>query len=354
MNANSILDVHPDAESLNAFAEQALAERERGLILAHLAGCSRCRQVVYLAQEVAAEMEPAVAAPTVRLENRRDSWFRSWWFAWAPVAALAVVVALAYVMHSRRVETVSEMAKVMPQTAPQNGGGNSGSPTQPTGVPATPVSAGPAPSEARERKKTPTSERSAQLTPSLSAAMATAPGANEPAVAALQKEQERASAASQSYVMAAKTMAQASGNESAKREEVDRIVTAAAPQFDASPAPPASFEAGARPRAGGVFAVYKGNDAELPSGLAVVSTASSQHRTLVVDKAGSVFLSEGSGGHWENVVRQWSGRAVKVRTQAAVQSSPFDATPSPDTVFEIVNDQGKVWVSTDGRTWKAK
>jgi hypothetical protein len=388
MNANSQLDVHPDAESLNAFAEQALAERERGQILAHLAGCSRCRQVVYLAHEAAAEMEPAVAAPAARHERRQESWFRSWRFAWGPVVALAAVVALAYVVHLRRVETVSEMAKVVPQTAPQNAGNNSGAATQATGVPVASASAAPAqaPSDAREQKKAPASGESARLMPSFSAAMASAAGANEsanagreeaamqpgafgtgysalgsaaelkrePAVAAWQKEQERAAATSQGYGMAAKTMAQASGSESAKREEADRIVTAATPHFDASPAPPASFEAGARPRAGGVFAVYKGKEAELPSGLAVVSTASSQHRTLAVDKAGSVFLSEDSGGHWESVARQWSGQAVAVRMQAAARANPSGAAPSPEAVFEIVNDQGQVWVSTDGRTWKAK
>jgi hypothetical protein len=388
MNANSQLDVHPDAESLNAFAEQALAERERGQILAHLAGCSRCRQVVYLAQEAAAEMERATTVPAVRPASRHESWFRNWRFTWAPVAALAAVVALAYVVHLRRVETVSEMATVAPQTAPQNAVSNSGAVTQATRVPAAPASAapGPKPSEIRERKKAPASVESAQLPPSFSAAIANAARANEPAnagseeaamlpgasgagysalgsaaelkrepaVAAWQKEQERAAAASQVHGMAAKSIAQASGSESAKREGTDRIVTAAAPQFDASRAPSASFEAGARPRAAGVFAVYTAKQAGLPSGLAAVSTATAQHRILAVDKAGTVFLSEDSGGHWESVARQWSGHAVAVRMQAAAKANPSVTVLSPEVVFEIVNDQSQVWVSTDGRTWKAK
>jgi hypothetical protein len=54
MNSTSQLDLHPDADSLNAFAEQALAVPEREQILAHLAGCSRCRQVIFLAQQAAA------------------------------------------------------------------------------------------------------------------------------------------------------------------------------------------------------------------------------------------------------------------------------------------------------------
>jgi hypothetical protein len=79
MNVKSQLDLHPDAESLNAFAEQALGERERGEILAHLAGCGRCRQVVFLAQEAAAmELEPemelvAAAAPAAQSSPEGDA-----------------------------------------------------------------------------------------------------------------------------------------------------------------------------------------------------------------------------------------------------------------------------------------
>jgi hypothetical protein len=386
MNANSKLDVHPDAEILNAFAEQALEERERGKIVGHLAACSRCRQVVYLAQEAAAEMVPSVSTPAVRLEGRRESWFKSWRFAWVPVAALAAIVALAYIVHVQRIETGSEMAKVTPQTAPQTAGSNSAAPAQATGVAGAPVSAGPAQSEAHARKKAPVSAESAPLMPSFSAAMATASGANEPlnavreeaamppgasgsgnsamgsgaelkqapAVTAWQKEQERAAPTAEVHGIFAKSMAQASENESAKREETDRIITAAAQQFDANPAPPASFEAGARPRAGGVFAVYKGKEGELPSGLAVVSTASSQHQTLAIDKAGSVFVREDSGGPWERIAKQWTGQAVAVRMQADLGANRSGNAPSPEAVFEIVNDLRQVWVSTDGRTWKAK
>jgi hypothetical protein len=386
MNANPKLDVHPDAETLNAFAEQVLAEKERGQIMTHLAECGRCRLVVYLAQEAAAEMVPPVATAAVPLEGRRESWFRSWRFALVPVAALAGIVALAYMVHVQRVETGSEMAKITPQTAPQNAGSNSGSPTQAIGVAAAPDSAGPPKSETRARKKASASAGSAPLLPPFSAAMATTVGANEPAdavreepalppgasgigystlgsaaklkrgpaVAAGQKEQERAAATAEFHGMAATTMAQASENMSAKHEEADRVLTAAAPQFEASPPPPASFEAGNLTKVGGVSALYKAKEAGLPSGLAAVSTVSAQKLVLALDKAGSVFLSEDSGGHWENVVRQWSGRAVAVRTQPAEQTIPSSATPSYIANFEIVNDQGQVWVSTNGRTWKAK
>ena len=53
MSARSQHGFHPGAESLSAFAEQALAERERAEVFAHLAVCGRCRRVVALAREAA-------------------------------------------------------------------------------------------------------------------------------------------------------------------------------------------------------------------------------------------------------------------------------------------------------------
>jgi len=79
VNSNLQLDLHPDADSLSAFAEQALGVAEREQILAHMTRCSRCRQVIYLAQKAAqAEaLEALSAMPSGR-------WYRSWRFAWFP------------------------------------------------------------------------------------------------------------------------------------------------------------------------------------------------------------------------------------------------------------------------------
>ena len=62
MNSNPKLEMHPDAESLNAFAEQALGEQEREQIVAHLAECGRCREVVFWRGSGAEEMAPELAA----------------------------------------------------------------------------------------------------------------------------------------------------------------------------------------------------------------------------------------------------------------------------------------------------
>jgi len=111
----------------------------------------------------------------------------------------------------------------------------------------------------------------------------------------------------------------------------------------------------------------------LPSGLRAVSKVTAQHRTLAIDSSGALFLSEDSGSKWEPVARQWSGRAVAVRLQdglkmsgavtaeakaAGAENEPgkseLGAEAAPDAVFEIVNDSDLVWISADGKTWKAK
>ena len=81
---------HPDADQLNAFIEGVLPEHERLESLAHLAACSRCRQLVFLAQE---------PAPMPVAANATRVW-RSW-FSLVPVfsAALAGVVFVAVFLH---------------------------------------------------------------------------------------------------------------------------------------------------------------------------------------------------------------------------------------------------------------
>ena len=412
MKKNAQLDFHPDAESLNAFAEQALGERERGEIVEHLAVCSRCRQVVFLAREAAeemvlpaaaAEMQPAFAAAASRADERGEPWYRNWRFAWVPVGAMAMVVTLAYVVHIRWVEMDAEMAKVTNQAAPQMGMYASQPATAPAKMQAAPAPAAPGPAQSKQRnlKAETRREEAAQLAFSApaapgppvppAAAPAAAPheGMNEPAEggsnkaaqapgvpassyqamsglagfgqqpadAAQKKDEERAESAGEMDGMAARKMERTSADEAAKQAQTDRLMSAAAPaaaseQVEVSPAPAVGRGAGGGRAASGAFAVYKAKAAGLPSGLAAVSTAVAQHSVLAVDKAGSVFLSGDSGIHWESVARQWNGRAVAVRTQAAAQAGASGGAGSSEAGFELVNDQGQVWASADGKTWK--
>src|SRR6266568_1685103 len=71
---------HPDPDLLTAFAEQALAKRERLHVLEHLAQCSECREIVSLAR-------PEIAEPqtSLKLFSLRSPILR-----WSAVAACVV------------------------------------------------------------------------------------------------------------------------------------------------------------------------------------------------------------------------------------------------------------------------
>ncbi|HEV2212602.1 MAG TPA: zf-HC2 domain-containing protein, partial [Gammaproteobacteria bacterium] len=119
MTATSQHEIHPDAEHLNAFAEQALSERERGEVLGHLAVCDRCRQVVALAREAAvAETAVGVVATAGKSKGQpRRVWWKEWRLALAPVAALAMTAVVVSYVYERRVERPAQMAQSTPPAA---------------------------------------------------------------------------------------------------------------------------------------------------------------------------------------------------------------------------------------------
>ena len=83
MNPTTQSGVHPDADSLNAFVEQVSPAAERQEILAHLALCGSCREVVFLAQQAAGA--EADARVVVASSEQSRSWRR--WFAPGPSVA---------------------------------------------------------------------------------------------------------------------------------------------------------------------------------------------------------------------------------------------------------------------------
>jgi Carboxypeptidase regulatory-like domain/Photosynthesis system II assembly factor YCF48/Putative zinc-finger len=78
-------DPHPPADALSAFAENALPRSERQHVLAHLASCSDCREIVYLAQPQETRTQP-VAVYRPRLMTHLA-------VRWAAVLAPVVIVA---------------------------------------------------------------------------------------------------------------------------------------------------------------------------------------------------------------------------------------------------------------------
>ena len=349
MNANTQFDLHPDAESLNAFAEQTLAERERGRSWRIWRGAAAAGKSCFLAQEAAAEMEPAVEVAALRPAVRRGSWLRSWWFVWTPTAALAAAVGVAVYVHVRRVEVESEMAKVTTQTAPRLGVSNAGpaaaAPEKKDEAEAR-VKPGPAQpaSEKRQAKKerpeAPTfaasppgafasesygmreSKRSEADVPAVASGAGNpeprtmAEARPEPAESAMRENQAQTSGAYESRAMDAAMAAKKSAR--AKTDELERSersggmqAAAASPSAQASPAPPPSYPLGAVLGPSGAFAAYKARPSELPSGLPAVSSVAAMSRMLAIDPAGSVFLSEDAGIRWKSVEKQWEGRAIR-------------------------------------------
>ena len=116
MNVTTHHEIHPGAEILSAFAEQALSAKDRSAVLSHLAVCSRCREIVALTREAAgAEVEPA--RPGV---VRPRAWWRSWGFVMAPAAAVAATAVIAIYVHQRDAERTAELAKLEQLHANEN------------------------------------------------------------------------------------------------------------------------------------------------------------------------------------------------------------------------------------------
>ena len=113
--------------------------------------------------------------------------------------------------------------------------------------------------------------------------------------------------------------------------------------------PASSFDIITQQQSAGSAASLKANSLRLPSGLTAVSSATSLHLVLEIDQAGTLFLSRDSGVNWEQVARQWTGRAVEVRAKTAMSGNA-----APAEIFELKNDAGSTWASADGKIWTAQ
>ncbi|MGB8031089.1 MAG: zf-HC2 domain-containing protein [Terracidiphilus sp.] len=401
MNVTGHHEIHPGAEMLSAFVELALSEKERGEVLKHLAVCGRCRQVVALAREAA---DAGIAAARHEVVQPR-AWWTSWGLVLAPAAAVAATTAIAVYVHERDVERRADVAKleqqqaiekapVLPQVPPQ--------PLVQSAPPAAPRSA-PARSQKTERtaaarpmsvaepdetaaapppvvinglfsshegpSATPGFERHRTAGEALSPTGA-APDHKMPAEAAVYDEERKkpTEEAEERHQFAAKAPVSSREHDSGSGAGGNgEPVDLSAQQVEPQPARTAGYlqlhelrsmvDAGTGP-----------NAFHLPSGLPAISIAFADHRMLAIDEAGTLFLSKDSGGTWDKVERQWTGRVVAVRRHADGIDT-MGATPAPETaghpagsgsasqpntVFELVNDQSQVWISLDGRIWTAK
>jgi len=128
--AEAAAGTHPEADVLTAFAEQTLAATEREGVLAHLAVCGDCREIVAMAlpEEAAAvrlpvESEEFATTAPARDVQQRARWSFGWGgLRWAALAAGVVVAVLAVrpmLEHPVKPAAVAEPGAVKPAITAQ-------------------------------------------------------------------------------------------------------------------------------------------------------------------------------------------------------------------------------------------
>ncbi|HMG87956.1 MAG TPA: zf-HC2 domain-containing protein [Terracidiphilus sp.] len=402
MNPTIQPGMHPDAESLTAFAEQVLPAAEREEILAHMSDCSRCREVVFLAQQAAVEDQPAPVAAAVDAPNRpRTSWF-NWKWAWIPAAACAGLIGVAVVQHSRRVATETQTAANVAPTDDLRTAGSpkaevqnpvtrnerqQAKPAKSSGIVAEREGIPPAPARDEAKKldeKKPADQKDValaavprlDLTPGVAggsihgpmAARAKASPIGGPSAANQFQQQNMANQqnmlqqssgaqfnAADKTVNAATTPRTESDTVTVQAQKVIPVQPAAAPASVQIPAIPTTEENKAAAPAN-LAEFRKKEKASLPNGLDELSTASDADRTIALDTKGALFLSEDGGKHWKPVRTQWTGRAVLVRSlNTSQKGNALGALgamkASPPAKFELVTDDLQTWSSADGNIW---
>jgi hypothetical protein len=382
MNVNSQQEMHPDAETLSAFTEQALSAKERGEVLAHLGQCGRCRQVVALAREAAGA---EIAAPQHEVVRPR-AWWRSWGLALVPAAALAATAVIAFYVHERAMERTSDVAKLEQQqasektaTPPQaQAQAAAPAPTTPVDAQAKPgAQAKPeVPAKRREAERPGEAQRKPSAEPDETAAAPPPEAANGPASA---REEYRGSPAAEIHgamenayaptrtLADNKTPSEAAMYDEEHKKRVDEAaeerhqfaakaaipsglhdsevdktridnagsgsagnraagsseqVEVDAQQLETQPAPDVNSGELKSLRLSGFSGGNMARPIHLPSGLPALSIASSDRRLLAIDKKGTLFFSDDSGLAWEKVKRQWNGRAILVRRKTAEDATP--------------------------------
>jgi hypothetical protein len=109
---------HPDADLLTAFVERSLGDRERTLVLDHLARCTDCREVIQVAQQSV----PAYVGGTAAAgEAERPRWRLGWsTLRWGALAACIVVVGAALLTPRLMHRAPVELRQTEPEAAAES------------------------------------------------------------------------------------------------------------------------------------------------------------------------------------------------------------------------------------------
>jgi hypothetical protein len=179
---------HPDADRLSAFMEGALSEHEREECLAHLAECTECRDIVFLAQQA--------VPPPLRVPAALPAWRR--WLQPLPLAAAAIACGLIVMLWMRphpAPRPVSSQVAVAHPAAP---------PLPPSAATATPE---PAPEQPASPRKEFASKKPALTVPAIDAPAAAPSGVLGGLMAGVPAQSPRPAAQQASPVVAGRAQA---------------------------------------------------------------------------------------------------------------------------------------------------
>jgi hypothetical protein len=382
MTINFKPGLHPDADQLSAFIEQALPAHERDGVLAHLAVCAECRGVVALALP-----EVPVPAFEPRKSSIGKSWFSNWMVVLPAATAVAALAAFIFFVHREspapqqqaQVETAPAPAppnhlQTASQTAPAadlktapaakqavphairheaeiaraaNGStGESGS----AGVVGLASNGSTADEQVANEPAAPPAAvvqnrvvQSVQSLPAQNATDSFAPAASN-AVASQNQSTDQANAPRSAYHggaiggtlqlnntnqqndAARQNRQQQNGVQQTASQTVQ--VRAEAPAPLATESPESGTEAAGRVTLNASFTRQP-----VPSGLPLLSTAAQGTVVLAIDSHHAVFVSNDSGQHWKTVQAVWKGRAVRVEAAADVKMLTLPQSGASPSTF---------------------
>jgi len=338
---------HPDANLLAAFAEQALLERERAEVSAHLAHCADCRESLALAslpQEVTPVEDRAAAT--------KRHWFLEWRWVGAAAAACCVIgVALQYGVQPFAVE------RTRYSVAPPAGAAPAPLPAQPSRQMAAALKLKVEHSKKAVQLPPPSSLAQEQSPPSVVAPMmirpVEPPAPSEQANNLLSSRIEPKAATLQKDIAAFRAQSGASA-QALGRSMVARAPLTAGRTVSGVWEPAALWSISAAPGSAGKArgVVERSLDsgktwevAALGDDVSFRAVASAGLNVWAGGTGGALFHSADGGAHWEQIAVIDNGARL---TGTIVNIDARDAN-----LIRITTNSGEKWFSSDGgRRWE--
>ncbi len=331
---------HPDADLLGAFAEQSLSGAEREQVVAHLAACPQCRQVLALAFPALEPPEPARAAEVSR------AWHEWWVFRWGGLAAALAVILIAVYLARPRARMGQEAE------APEKTGETIGVPVT-TAPPAVPPPA--------EQKRAPQREAVKKSDKGVSRASRPTPR-EESNVAVTPEPQPRKAPAGAAADQTVEVQAARPAPMAGKMAEIrppSPVVSGPAlgaamggvlgrPSAPAKARPVAAITRWSISESGAVQRSDDGgrtwNDVDVAGATKFRTVAATGPDVWAGGARGELFHSVDAGDHWTRVAVRAGERLLTGDITRIELSGP--------TTVQVLTSTGEKWASTDaGATW---